>query len=67
MNVPNPGGMVKVDTQPNRTGRMLTEEQLSALAKSFPAPYSVRETTTEIEAGYMLGVAAVMQRLREGV
>lgn len=50
-----------------RTGRMLTEEQLEVLARTFPPPYAVGTQTSVLEAGFMLGVAAVMQRLREGV
>lgn len=66
-NTPPIGGRQVATQRTTRTGKMLTEEQLAALQSVFPPPYSVNGNTSEIEAGFMLGVAAVMQRLREGV
>lgn len=49
------------------TGRLLTEEQLSRLLDRLPPPTSVREDTTPLQAGYLLGIQAVISLLREGV
>ena len=61
-----PGGYATEPSTPNRTGRMLTEQQLNVLVNSFP-PIHMNSDTTPIQAGYMLGVQAVLNKLREGV
>lgn len=52
-------------TTPTVTINRLTKEVYDDLAKNF-RPVVPNATTTVLEAGYALGVQAVLQKLREG-
>jgi len=52
------------DTQPSEIVR-LRRDVLDRLEKECAPPY-VGPTTTDIQAGYALGVQAVLQKLRNG-
>ena len=43
----------------------LSTEQFDKLAKSLPSPY-VGKDTTELQAGMMIGVTMVLNKLKEG-
>ena len=51
-------------TEPTKRVRLHPDEY-QKLAREFPNPI-VTETTTAHQAGYLLGIQAVLQKLREG-
>lgn len=63
-----PGGNFRsnTDTPTNKVGKLISDEQLQRLSALFPPPSSVRNDTSELQAGYLLGVQAVLNALRTG-
>jgi hypothetical protein len=59
--------MSKDTTQPLQTRQVhrLSQEALMELRKKLPLP-DVSSTTTDLEAGYKLGIQKVLDLLREG-
>lgn len=54
-------------TKPNevKTVARLDAEAYQALVKNFPPP-TVTTATTDLQAGFQLGVQAVLEKLRHG-
>lgn len=44
---------------------VLSQVQLDALEKRLPKPF-VTNTVTDLQAGFLLGIAAVLKELRDG-